>query len=223
MDPQAPNTSTFAPLTLSELRSAIFLRDLPLPSPATKDALVDILDRHTYINHYLTQRKPFQGSSGRDPATLVGLKIKGVEINNKTFYGNFDTETRLIMGPNDPVYLTLHCSAGETVNITATEPSRRWAAIRVDENLAKAFEHLDQGGDEDDLSKRRLEILEAVVATRGRIVPPPYRTEDGEGVERHDVIGIRCEGMSEIGYVFCKFGPGDEVDGLPLFADVMVR
>ena len=224
MNSQIPTTSEFAILTLDELKFATVRRGLPIPFPATKDAFIDLLDKHTYINHHLTKRKPFQGGEpGRNPAEMVGLKIRGVEMNNKTFYGHIDAGIRLIMGPNDPVYLTLHCSTGEEVTITMTETSRRWAAIRIDENLAKAFGRLDQSDDGNDGDGWMLEIVEAVIAERGRIVPRLFRTEESGGVERHDVIGIRCSGMSELGYVFCKFGPGDEVDGAPLFADVMVR
>ena len=224
MDSRNPEVGNFATLSLDELKSATRLRGLSIPCPPTKDALIDLLDRHTYINHHLTKRKPFQEEGfGRDPAALVGLKIRGVEINNKTFFGEIGNGTRLIMGPNDPVYLTLHCSTGEEVTITVTEPSRRWAAIRVDENLAKAFEGLDQNDDGDDGDGWMLEIIEAVVAKRGRIVPKSFRSVESGGVERHDVIGIRCRGMTEMGYVFCKFGSGDDVDGAPLFADVMVR
>lgn len=209
--------SDFSTWTTDRLRTELLRREIELPPTESKDVFLQLLDRDKYINWFLTRPKPFQGH-GRDPAMLVGLHIEHVDVNCKSFYpanpesGN---GTLLIMGPNDPIYLTLHCRE-EKFTVAMTEPTRRWAAMRIDKNLEKAFGTLNQS------DKGPLEILEAVVACRAHIVPKLYRTPDLD-TEYHDVIGIRCEGMAEMGYIFCKFSPGDEIDQVPIFADVMVR
>lgn len=153
---------------------------------------------------------PYDGK-GRDPARCVGLRIKRVD---------FDP----VIG--SPEFI-LHTDKGR-VKITHLDSASRYAELKVDKVLLEALDAVERMnvtwyvGDEEmnteerDMQKKKggnLLIVEAAVGMR--MCP-----DNGE----YRVVGIRCEGMQEMGFVFSEDSTlEDEFGRDPRFGDVAVK
>lgn len=195
-------------LTVPELKA--FLRERGLPVTGRKVDLLERLvlshDDSDSISHPL-RIIPFDGK-GLDPANLIGLRVSHFT--------------------HDMAELVLHCTNKATVTIDSQGSTfSRYEQIKVDENLisalAAAVPEVDLYGDLESAPATRKEggllITEAAVGVR------KYNGPHGE----YRVVGIKCEGMEEMGWVFSE---DEEMDDqgldLPLseiqkFGDVAVN
>ena len=124
---------------------------------------------------------PFDGE-GRDPTSLVGRKIKW-------YYKSGKGISLLTFKCHDGIVQFVNSAdlIGYEEGITENnDPS--W--FHFDSNLQTALASLDRSG------RSTCLIEEACVGTRK------------DGSSSYKVVGIRCQGMSNIGYIYCKKNGG---------------
>jgi len=119
---------------------------------------------------------PFDGK-GRDPQSLVGRKIKWYYKSGKGIS-----------------LLTFKCQDGNAQFVNPADlmgyeegiPENDPSWFHFDSNLKMALSSLDRSG------RTTCLIEEACVGQRN------------DGLTNYRVVGIRCEGMTNIGYIYCK-------------------
>ncbi|KAL9630479.1 MAG: hypothetical protein Q9164_006394 [Protoblastenia rupestris] len=131
-----------------------------------------------------TTMTPFDGKGG-DPTTIVGREVQW-------YYEN-----------EEPTRLEFKCSDGR-LQFHKEGVTEEWDSdndddnyeVCMDDNLEEALDKLrgKQG--------KKLKILEAVTAQRESEVCGIWDVTFWK--LKHRVIGIRLEGMDQLGYIFCK-------------------
>ncbi|MCJ1356213.1 MAG: hypothetical protein MMC33_006207 [Icmadophila ericetorum] len=135
---------------------------------------------------------PFNGV-GRDPASLVGLKIRGVSFQAPKCIIQLDCIT-------------------EVITILPRALSLRTPRLRMTIELKQAFKNLSDP-DKDPFVKTSLEILEATLVTSRRTVK--RFTELTVDIEENvfESIGLRLTGMRDMGYIECHDPDNDLGNG----------
>lgn len=146
---------------------------------------------------------PFDGK-GEDPATLVGLEVH--------WYYMYEEPPRLeLKCPNGRVQFHKEGTTEDWDPNGAEDVYEFW----MDDNLDEALNALHGRAD------KTLTILEAVVGQRESEVCAYFDVEVSK--LKHRVIGIRLEGMDQLGYIFCKTEYDGDIEGFNLyFYDVVM-
>ena len=179
-----------------------------MPHPTDRDTWIMELDTESLIFELRNRELPVDGSDfalrsrlsasfdynipilfndvGRDPASLVGLKVQEFHLHI------------------EDCIVRLRCST-ETVTILPRARSLTRPRIYMDRDLKYALLQLNdpQKNPRRDMS---LEVLEATLACCRRTVIPNkqiFGPFDDIDVNFFSTIGLRLTGMRELGYIFC--------------------
>ena len=177
---------------------------------------------------------PFDGK-GRDPSTLVGLQVRGHHLNMDTgflelrctservwFFGNGNHQaikTHVAQQSQEPpkvkkvksIFGNPDEDEDDDDEGVEDDDNGDYDGISIDSNLSQALDLIGRYPRD-----RPLMIVEAVVGIRESQVTELGSTEFS--IKKHRVIGLRLEGMAEMGFVAYKterdedYYPGDADD-----------
>ena len=163
------------------------------PSSASKASISESTAGSTIII-------PYDGKGG-DPTTLIGREVQ--------WYYETEEPTRLEFECSDGRLQFLKEGVAEDWDPNDDEDEYE---LCMDDNLEKSLESLRGKRD------RKLKILEAVVGERESEVCGAWDVKFWK--LKHRVIGIRLEGMDQLGYIFCETeheGDEDDIEDYELF------